>query len=71
MICDMASILLIGPGAIGATLAAWLAQDDRHTVTVAARTRFDAIESQTPQGIIRAKPQVITALRVHVRQLAK
>ncbi len=56
----MASILLIGPGAIGATLAAWLCQDDRHQVTVAARTPFDSIETQTPSGVIRAKPRVIT-----------
>jgi 2-dehydropantoate 2-reductase len=56
----MASILLVGPGAIGATLAAWLFQDDRHDVTVAARTRFDSIEVQAPEGIIRASPRVIT-----------
>src|SRR5690349_20632358 len=56
----MASILLIGPGAIGATLAAWLCQDDRHRVTVAARTTFDSIEATTPSGVIRAKPRVIT-----------
>jgi 2-dehydropantoate 2-reductase len=56
----MASILLIGPGAIGATLAAWLCQDDRHDVAVAARTPFDAIEVQTPEGVIRAKPRVFT-----------
>ena len=56
----MASILLIGPGAIGATLTAWLAQDDRHDVAVAARTPFDSIEVQTPEGIIRAKPRVFT-----------
>ena len=54
----MASILLIGPGAIGATLAAWLAQDDRHDVAVAARTPFDSLEVQTPEGVIRAKPRV-------------
>jgi 2-dehydropantoate 2-reductase len=56
----MASILLIGPGAIGATLAAWLYQDDRHEVAVAARTPFDSIEVQTPEGIIRATPRVYT-----------
>ena len=56
----MASILLIGPGAIGATLTAWLCQDDRHRVTVAARTPFASIETTTPSGIIRAKPGVIT-----------
>lgn len=56
----MASVLLVGPGAIGATLAAWLAQDDRHDVAVAARTPFDNLEVQTPQGVIRAKPRVYT-----------
>lgn len=56
----MASILLVGPGALGATLAAWLCQDDRHDVTVAARTPFDSIETTTPDGVIRAKPRVIT-----------
>jgi 2-dehydropantoate 2-reductase len=55
----MASILLVGPGAIGATLAAWLCQDDRHQVTVAARTAFDSIETDTPNGVIRARPKVI------------
>jgi len=56
----MASILLVGPGAIGATLAAWLCQDDRHQVTVAVRTAFDSIETTTPNGVIRARPRVIT-----------
>jgi 2-dehydropantoate 2-reductase len=56
----MASILLIGPGAIGATLAAWLCQDDRHQVGVAARTPFDSLEVETPQGVIRANPRVFT-----------
>jgi 2-dehydropantoate 2-reductase len=56
----MASILVIGPGAIGATLTAWLSQDDRHQVAVAARTPFDSIEVQTPEGVIHAKPRVFT-----------
>ena len=56
----MASILLVGPGAIGATLTAWLCQDDRHDVAVAARTPFDSIEVQTPEGVIRARPRVFT-----------
>lgn len=56
----MSSILLVGPGAIGATLAAWLCQDDRHQVAVAARTPFDSIEVQTPEGVIHAKPRVFT-----------
>lgn len=56
----MASILLIGPGAIGATLAAWLAQDDRHQLVLAARTPLKSIEVNTPSDIIRASPRVIT-----------
>jgi 2-dehydropantoate 2-reductase len=56
----MTSILLIGPGAIGATLATWLAQDDRNHVTVAVRTPIDSLEVTTPQGVIRASPRVIT-----------
>jgi 2-dehydropantoate 2-reductase len=56
----MASVLLIGPGAIGATLAAWLYQDDRHQVAVAARTPFTSLEVQTPEGVIRASPTVYT-----------
>jgi 2-dehydropantoate 2-reductase len=56
----MASILLIGPGAIGGTLAAWLAQDDRHQVAVAARTPFASLEVQTPEGVIHATPRVLT-----------
>lgn len=56
----MASILVIGPGAIGATLTAWLAQDDHHQVAVAARTPIDSIEVQTPDGMIHARPHVFT-----------
>jgi 2-dehydropantoate 2-reductase len=56
----MTSILIIGPGAIGATLAAWLCQDDRHDVAVAARTPFDSIEVQSPQGLLHARPRVFT-----------
>jgi 2-dehydropantoate 2-reductase len=56
----VASILLIGPGAIGATLAAWLVQDDRHQLVLAARTPLNSIEVNTPSDIIRASPRVIT-----------
>jgi 2-dehydropantoate 2-reductase len=56
----MSSILLIGPGAIGATLANWLCQDERHDVTVAARTPFNMIQTGTPDGMIWARPRVIT-----------
>lgn len=56
----MTQIALVGPGAIGGTIAAWLSQDSSHTVCVAARTAFDSLEVETPQGVIHASPQVMT-----------
>src|SRR4051812_22101603 len=58
---SMPKIAIIGPGAIGGTLAAWLAQDSHHEVIVAARTPFDQIELTTPTGeVLIAKPKVLT-----------
>jgi 2-dehydropantoate 2-reductase len=56
----MANITIIGPGAIGGVLAAWLAQDSNHDVTVCARTPFDRLEVETPAGPIAATPRVVT-----------
>lgn len=56
----MANITLIGPGAIGATLAAWLAQHPQHQVSVGVRTPFDSIVLDTPAGRIEAAPRVLT-----------
>src|SRR5690349_17012323 len=56
----MTTIAIIGPGAIGGVLAAWLGQDPDHTVTVCARTPFDRLEVETPARTITASPRVIT-----------
>ena len=56
----MITIAIIGPGAIGGILAAWLAQDPDHAVTVCARTPFDRLEVETPTGNITAAPSVVT-----------
>ena len=56
----MASIAVIGPGAIGGTIAAWLAQDAGHRVTLCARGPLDLLEIETPEGMIRAAPRVLT-----------
>lgn len=56
----MTTIAIIGPGAIGGILAAWLAQDPEHEVTVCARTPFDRLEVETPSGPIDASPRVVT-----------
>lgn len=56
----MTTIALIGPGAIGGTVAAWLAQDPDLKITVCARTPLDDIRVETPNGVITATPQVLT-----------
>ncbi|WBY09376.1 2-dehydropantoate 2-reductase [Sphingomonas sp. 7/4-4] len=54
----MTRIAVIGAGAIGGTLAAWLAQG--HDVTVCARTPFADLEIESPAGTIRATPRILT-----------
>ena len=53
-------IALIGPGAIGATVAAWLAQSPALALTLCARTPFDRLEIETPEGPVTAEPEVLT-----------
>ena len=55
----MTSIAIIGAGAIGGTIAAWLAQSPGHTVTLCVRTPLTDLEIETPEGLIRASPRVI------------
>ena len=56
----MPTIAIVGPGAIGGILAAWLAQDPDNEVTVCARSAFDRLEVETPEGRIDAAPRVLT-----------
>ena len=56
----MTKIVLVGPGAIGGTIAAWLTQDPKLNVTVAARTAFSRLEVETPFGAVSARPRVLT-----------
>jgi 2-dehydropantoate 2-reductase len=56
----MTTIAIIGPGAIGGILAAWLTQDPDHEVTVCARTGFDRLQVETPTRSITATPRVVT-----------
>lgn len=56
----MTTIALIGPGAIGGTVAAWLAQDPAFEITICARTPLDDLRVETPGGVITATPQVLT-----------
>jgi 2-dehydropantoate 2-reductase len=57
----MTSIAVIGPGAVGGTVAAWLAQNAAHDVTVCVRTPFETLAVETPEGAITASPRVATS----------
>jgi 2-dehydropantoate 2-reductase len=57
----MTSIAVIGPGAVGGTVAAWLAQTPEHAVIVCVRTPFETLAVETPQGPITATPRVATS----------
>jgi 2-dehydropantoate 2-reductase len=57
----MQHIAIIGPGAIGGALAAWLSRNAEHEITIAARTAFEELSLETPDGVvIKARPHVFT-----------
>jgi 2-dehydropantoate 2-reductase len=57
---ERTTIALIGPGAIGATIACWLAQSPDLDVTLCARTPVDGLVVETPDGRIEAAAMVLT-----------
>lgn len=56
----MISVAIVGPGAIGGTLAAWLAQDPRLSISVCARSALSDLVVETPHGTLKASPEVWT-----------
>lgn len=54
-------IAIVGPGAIGCTLLGWLSRGSTHRLLVCARTSFDRLELETPEGTIVATPSVLTS----------
>lgn len=54
----MPRIAVIGPGAIGSLAATWLCQDSNNQVIVCARTPFEDLSVETPDGVITAEPEV-------------
>lgn len=57
----MTHIAVVGPGAIGGMLAAWLAQVPGNEVTVCARTPLDRLEVELPDGrTLEVTPRVWT-----------
>lgn len=57
----MTTVALIGPGAIGGTLAAWLAQRGDLDLTVCVRTPFERLVLETPDGTVTASPRQATS----------
>lgn len=55
----MTSIAIVGPGAIGGTVAAWLAQNEAFDISVCVRTPIADLVVETPQGTITATPKVL------------
>lgn len=55
----MIRIAIVGPGAIGGTIAAWLAQESDHEITLCARSVLDMLRIETPRGIVTARPEVL------------
>lgn len=55
----MNRIALIGPGAIGGLVAAWLCQDNNNHVAVCARTPLHHLELDSPYGRFVAQPEIL------------
>jgi 2-dehydropantoate 2-reductase len=53
-------VAIVGPGAIGGTAAAWLAQSAALAVTVCARTPFERLAVEAPEGRVEAEVPVLT-----------
>jgi 2-dehydropantoate 2-reductase len=57
----MARIAIVGPGAIGGIMAAWLGKTGAHEVTVCSRRPLGEFTVETPQEKILARPKVLTS----------
>jgi 2-dehydropantoate 2-reductase len=57
----MSRIALVGPGAVGGVIAAWLGQTGRHELTLCARRPFGELHVETPQGPLVSRPTVLTS----------
>jgi 2-dehydropantoate 2-reductase len=56
----MSRIALVGPGAVGGVIAAWLAKTGQHEVTLCARRPLGELHVETPHGPLTARPAVLT-----------
>ncbi|HVW20219.1 MAG TPA: 2-dehydropantoate 2-reductase [Opitutaceae bacterium] len=56
----MAKIAVIGPGAIGGVMAAWLAHSGEHEVVLCARRPLPQLTVQTPSTVLRIEKPALT-----------
>ena len=56
----MTRVAIVGPGAIGGTVAAWLAQNAALDVSICARTPFETLRLEAPGGTMEATLPVLT-----------
>ena len=56
----MPKIALIGPGAIGGTLAGWLETKTDNDLVICSRNSFKALVVDSPFGSLASYPRVIT-----------
>jgi 2-dehydropantoate 2-reductase len=56
----MTRVALIGPGAVGCVLGAWLDHTRRHELTLCARQPFSGLVVDTPEGRLSSTPRVVT-----------
>jgi 2-dehydropantoate 2-reductase len=57
----MARIAIVGPGAVGGVMAAWLGKSGQHEVMLCARRPLGELHVETPQGPLIARPTVLTS----------
>lgn len=56
----MSAIAVVGTGAVGASIAAWLIAAPGHDVTVCVRTPFETLRVETPEGVLETTPRLLT-----------
>lgn len=57
----MARIAIVGPGAIGGIMAAWLGRSGEHEVFVCSRRPLGEFKVETPDEVIVARPKILTS----------
>ncbi|MGF7148680.1 2-dehydropantoate 2-reductase [Sphingomonas zeicaulis] len=56
----MTKVAVVGTGAVGATVAAWLIADPALDVVLCARTPFERLRVETPAGVLESTPHLLT-----------